>query len=421
MKPLSERTQSSLRWLAGMPFALLLWAFLLTTPVAAQEQQPTPEPILGVITGRVANLTAGAEPVAGIPVTLYALIEMEPVGHYTTTVESDGGFVFRNVAMVEGQVYVATLDFQHVTYGSRFVTLYNLGDSVHLDVDVYQATNDPAILNVNRLHVIIEFDDQNILVTELYIIENLSDRVFSGATGNPSDGVVELPIPPGTVSSEMQRGMDDGMAPALQGAIRTETGYLDTFPVRPGAERQLMVTYALPYDGDVTISHHLPYRVESATLFLAGGDMAVDSPVFRPDSAAKGRAAPGMPFDQYHAAELAAGETLSFRISGEPDLSGETGSRLNQPAASPLFAGAGDNAVTWTVGGLAMAGAVAVAGFYWRRWRADAGRVRTERDDLLQAIVDLDAEHAAGEIPAARYDLERELLKAELRRWYEKR
>ncbi|MCK4831586.1 MAG: hypothetical protein KAS81_02410, partial [Anaerolineales bacterium] len=136
MKPLSERTQSSLRWRTASPFALLIWAFLLTIPVAAQEQQPTPEPILGVITGRVANLTAGAEPVAGIPVTLYALIEMEPVGHYTTTVERDGGFVFPNVALAEGQVYVATLDFQHVTYGSRFVTLYNLGDSVHLDVDV---------------------------------------------------------------------------------------------------------------------------------------------------------------------------------------------------------------------------------------------------------------------------------------------
>ena len=31
------------------------------------------------------------------------------------------------------------------------------------------------------------------------------------------------------------------------------------------------------------------------------------------------------------------------------------------------------------------------------------------------------AEHAAGQVPAARYDLERELLKAELRRWYQKR
>jgi hypothetical protein len=394
---------------------------LLTTSVAAQEQQPTPEPILGVIAGRVTNLTAGGESVAGIPVSLYALIEMEPVGHYTTTVESDGGFVFRNVELVEGQVYVATLDFQHVAYGSLFVTLDNLEESVRLDVDVYQATNDPAILNVSRLHVIVEFDDQNILVSEVYIIENLSDRVFSGATGDPSDGVVELPIPPGTVSSEMQRGMDDGMAPALQGAIRTETGYLDTFPVRPGAERQLMVTYALPYDGDVMISHPLPYRVESAILFLASGDLTVDSPVFRPDAGTEGPAMPGIPFDQYQAAGLAAGETLSFRISGEPDLSGATALRLNQPAASPLFAGAGDSAVTWTVGVLAMAGALAAIGFYWRRWRADAGRVRTERDDLLQAIVDLGAEHAAGQIPAARYDLERELLKAELRRWYQKR
>ncbi len=419
MKPLSERIRPSVRWRIGMPFALLLWALSLITPVAAQDQQPTPDPTLGVITGQVANLTAGAEPVAGIPITLYALIEMEPVAHYTTTVESDGGFVFRDVELVEGHVYVATLDFQHVTYGSQFTTLYNLGDSVHLKVDVYQATNDPATLSVSRLHVVVEFEDQNIVVAELYIIGNLSDRVFSGATGDPNDGVVELPIPPETVSSEMQRGMNDGMVPALQGVIRTATGYLDTFPVRPGAERQLMVTYVLPYDGDVAISHPLPYRVESATLFLASGDLAVDSPVFQRDAGADGGATAGMPFDQYHAAGLAAGEILSFRISGAPDLSGETAPRLEQAAASPLFAGAGDNAVTWTVGVLAMAGALAAAGFSWRRWRDDAGRVRTERDDLLQAIVDLDAEHAAGKIPAARYDLERELLKSELRNWYQ--
>ena len=100
-----------------------------------------------------------------------------------------------------------------------------------------------------------------------------------------------------------------------------------------------MVTYALPYDGDVMISHLLPYRVESAILFLASGDLTVDSPVFRPDAGTEGSTMPGIPFDQYQAAGLAAGETLSFRISGEPDLSGATALRLNQPAASPLFAG----------------------------------------------------------------------------------
>ena len=44
---------------------------------------------------------------------------------------------------------------------------------------------------------------------------------------------------------------------------------------------------------------------------------------------------------------------------------------------------------------------------------------RDDRGELLQAIVDLDVAHERGEIPTARYQHEREVLKAELRSRYE--
>jgi hypothetical protein len=137
----------------------------------------------------------------------------------------------------------------------------------------------------------------------------------------------------------------------------------------------------------------------------------------------------GATFVEWSAQNLAAGDTISFQISGEPVFSqsetalgelpadhpdiGQTNTQAT--AASPLSVQAGDNPTTWAIG---IAGLLVAAGvlLYFQNRRAEP--VSQSREDLLQAIVDLDEAHEAGEIPRSQYDLERERLKSELRRWY---
>lgn len=407
--------------------AILLFLALWAQPVTAQEA--TPIPVVGSVSGTIENLTAGAEPPVDAPVTLYALEGFDPVATYTTTVASSGGFEFTDVALIEGLSYIVTLEYHGVSYGSAFSSYDGFGDTLLLDVEVYEATSEIDQIGVSRMHVIIDFSGNNLLISELYLFDNLSDRVYVGPTGVPTDGTLELPLPDGAIDPVVERGMGESMVPTSSSVYKADGGFVDTLPVRPGmASQQLMVTYQLPYDErHVTVSHPLPYPVQSISLFVPDVGLAVES-----DQLSGGvvQAMSGVPMLQWDGVEIEAGDILSFTLSGEPDMSGlvtesvagaqtMSGSpnpHLAQPADSALFVAAGDNSITWTIGAGALAIAAVVVGFAWFRRPIVHGE--SSREALLEAVVQLDSAWEAGEIPTARYEWARERLKGQLRGFY---
>lgn len=407
-----------------IPLLLLL---LLAQPVAAQD--PTPEPVMGRVQGVVENLTADAGPPAGVSVNLFALEGFEPVTTYTGTVSSDGVFEFPDVALIEGLSYIVTLEYKGVSYGSAFAPYDGFGDSLQLDLEVYEPTDDASLISVSRMHIIVDFSGENLQISELYLFDNLSDRVYVGSAGSREEGTLEVIVPTGAIDPLLERGMGESMVPTTSSVLPTDEGFLDTLPVRPGtASQQLMVTYQLPYDeNEATMSHPLPYPVESVSLFVPDVGLAVESDQL---GGGEPQAMSGMPMLQWNGADLAAGDILSVRISGEPDFSGlvaETempgpvipGSpnpHVAQPSVSPLFVSSGDNPVTWAVGAIVLLVGAGLVGYFWTRRGRAAGMA--PREALLRAIVALDAAYEAGEIAAARYEWERERLKSELRGWY---
>lgn len=407
---------------------LLLSLLVLVQPAAAQD--PAPETVLGQVQGVVENLTPDAKTPTEIPVYLYVLEDFEPVEVLTGTVESDGSFAFQDVLLVEGMTYIATLDYSGVSYGSRFVTFDGLGEDIQVKIETYEPTNDTSLITISRMHVIVDFSGENMRVSELYVYSNLSDRVFVGPTGDPAGGTLELPLAAGALNPLVERGMGESMVPTTNSIVTVEGGYLDTLPVRPGmGGQQLMLTFELPYGQEATVSHPLPYPVQDVSLFVPDAGLLIESELL----ISRGpQPMGGMMMVQWDAADLAAGETLSFHISGEPDLSGvivepETempgpvmpGSpnpHLEPATTSPLFVTSGDNPTTWAMGIGGLFIAVALVAFFWTR--SSGASESAPREQLLQAIADLDAAHAAGEISTGRYESEREQLKDELRGWY---
>jgi hypothetical protein len=405
---------------------LILSLLVLVQPVAAQD--PAPETVSGQVKGVVENLTPDAKAPTEIPVYLYVLENFEPVEVLTGTVESDGTFSFQDLLLVEGMTYIATLDYSGVSYGSRFITFDGVGEEIQVKIETYEPTNDTSFITVSRMHIIVDFSGENMRVSELYVFNNLSDWVFVGPTSDPADGTLELPLPAGALNPLVERGMGESMVPTTNSILSVEGGYLDTLPVRPGVgSQQLMVTYELPYGQEATVSHPLPYPVQDVSLFVPDAGLVIESDLLTgrgPQSMG------GRMMVQWDAADLAAGETLSFRISGEPDLSsvivesempgpvmpGSPNPHLEQATTSPLFVSAGDNPTTWAIGVGGLLIAVGLVAFFWTQ-RLDAPE-RAPQEQLLQAIVDLDAAHAAGEISTGRYEWGREQLKDELRGWY---
>ncbi len=400
------------------PIFICLFLLFLVHPVAAQE--PTPEPVMGRVVGQVENLTAGAEAPVDRPVILYALQDFEPVDVFSSTLSSTGGFVFEDVPLLKGQTYIATLEYQSVSYGSSFVTFDGIGFELQLDIETYETSSDPTAIRVSRMHVIVDFRGENMQVSELYIFDNLTDRVYVGPTGNLSGGTLELPLLEGAVSPTVERGMGDSMVPTSNSVVLVSGGFLDTLAVRPGpGAQQLMLTYELPYQNQALVSHPLIYPVQSVSLFLPDIGLTVESDVLA-DS--EGRSMQGMPFAQWDAADLPAGEQLSFLVSGELDMASmmeltmEESTGVSAASSSALTVQAGDNTTSWRIGLGFLVFSLLLVAFLWTRHQEPAED--SPREELLWAIIELDAAHEAGEISKARYELEREQIKGELRAWY---
>jgi hypothetical protein len=409
--------------LLSIPITLMLTLLLFTVQVEAQEPTSTPEPVSGKVTGQVTNLTPDGRTLDGVPVVLYALEDFAPRETYDAAVASDGSFSFDPVDLVPGYSYIATLEYQSVAYGSTFVEYDGTTKSLQLGIQVYEAATSDDSIRISRLHVLVDFTEGWMRVSELYIFDNDSDRVYTGPSGIPDEGTLQLPVPTGVDRLEVQRGMGENMVSASSSVFEVDGGFMDTLPVRPGpASQQLMVTYDMAYQDQATVSHPLLYPVTSVSLILPDIGLAVDSDLLGDGGQ---RAMQGMPFVEWDASDIPAGETLSFRISGEPDLealaatqaSGEPVAPQSSAAISPFFASAGDNTATWALGIGSLVVAAGAAVYFWNRSQVAPGGRR--REELLRAIVDLDAAHESGDLPTARYEYEREMLKSELCDWYE--
>lgn len=395
---------ASKTWLKAGMLAL----FLVALSLRGLSAQELPEPKLGRMEGEVINLTAGGERATGITVDLIALEEFQPVERFTSTVDSDGIFVFDQVPLVEGYTYITTLEYQGVAYGSSYLAYEGVGDVFQMDIEIYEASAEPVGISVNNLHVVVDFGEGAIWISELYLFDNLSDLVYTGS--------LDLILPEGVTKANVYRSMGDSIVPATESVIRTSDGFRDTLPVRPGQTTQeLILEFALPYEGEATVSHPVIYPVKTVSLFLPDVGLTLESDLMIKEGRPGGEA---MPYVQWKGEDLVAGESFSFKVSGKPDMSGMTESvdSVRETAVSPLSVQAGDNPVTWAVaaGGLGLMALIVVISRGQRRGAPD----REKREALLEAIVELDVAHDAGKIPDVRYELQRERLKAELHARY---
>ena len=115
----------------------------------------------------------------------------------------------------------------------------------------------------------------------------------------------------------------------------------------------------------------------------------------------------GVNVSNFGVTNLPAGSVLEVDLEGEPDLEPTTAGTVSLDSQSELFIGIAAAAVVIVVAGV----------FVWR-WRQEpvaAGDYEAfTREELLQALADLDDDYELGRIKKDRYHREREELKGEL-------
>jgi mono/diheme cytochrome c family protein len=363
----------------------------------------------GLIVGDVTNATTGATITSG-EVRLRAF-DMDLNEHLSLTAELDenGRFQFELQDVDAAWVYLASFAYDGISYSSEPDQLLPGHPNINMPITVYDPTTDPGGIIIDRIHVVVQFIEDQIFVNELYVVSNMDTAVFIGADGDPMSGTFQISLPPNVHSISFERGFSnfDSFIPAEE-IIQTPTGFADTLPIRPGqGSLNLLVGYGMPYQSGMTIAHAVNYEVRQASIAMPQVGVSVRGEDWLPQEP---RVMGTSTVLNYVNPQPAITGNLTFVLEGQPQ----------QIASAPGTTGAmPSNTSTWEIWmGIAfLLAAVIAAGVFIYQWQiapAAATATSTSPQQLLQEIAALDDAYESGEISATAYNRQRQKLKQQL-------
>jgi len=372
---------------------------------------PTPnQEIRGadVITGQLAFMS-GEEPLEGMVITLRGFDNMQETISMSTTIQSDGSFSFTNVDMPLGRVFVASTEFEGVTYGSDIAMVEAETERLELPIPIFGSTEDSSALSADRTHIFFEYLEPDTLrVVEIYIISNPGDRTIVAA--KEGELTIEFKLPEGASNLQFEDGVVGGRY------MLTAEGFGDTAAIRPGAgQHQITFGYEVPYDGKVEISQSVNLPTNAVVILIPKDGLKIKGEQLEYTGA---RDVQGITYEMYTGDRIEAGTDLAITVSGHP---GGAGISFESESSTSL------------VIGLAALGLVLIGAGIWLYLRSQrdydeddfidgddekttsVNDIPDDPEALMDAIIALDDLYQAGELPEEAYRKRRGVLKEGLR------
>jgi mono/diheme cytochrome c family protein len=373
----------------------------------------------GVIAGALSNGTTG-EMLGETQVLLRAFTpEFEETLTLTTTTDVNGAFRFDVADVPPNWIYIAGATFGDLNFSSGADQLSFSRTTLDMPITVYDKTSDTAAVNIAQLHIVLEFAEDVVQVSQLYVVNNGQDAVFVGPTGDPAQGVMEVAVPEGAEKIAFSRsfGSMESFLPATD-FVRTARGWADPLPLRPGdGALTLLVSYELPFSSGMSIAHPIFYETATTTIILPDAGVTVtNTPWVEQPPQTLGE---GQTFLNFSGPGVPAGETITMVLEGRPSVVTDASGAavVNRDQTTELLIGGGALLLA-AVGGI----------FLWRYWQGrgngdmEVWEDETEaavagsagKDALLRAIADLDNAYEAGGIEETVYQARRAELKRQL-------
>jgi mono/diheme cytochrome c family protein len=334
--------------------------------------EPEAEIPEGSVTGRISNGSAGASLPIDLEVTLLGYDGDQETVTESMTVGSDGKFTFEGLEYVPGRLFFTMIHHEGLTYRSDVAHVTSDGTPLDLPITIFETTNDPSAMRVERLHLIVDFPAEGLLrVVELWVLANDSDRVLTAP--------LQIALPEGATNLSFEDG-------ALGGRFEiTDGGFVDLEPIPPGTGLDhLVFGFDLPISRTMDFDQQMLHPVDAVAVLLAADGPQVsglldrgvqDVGGLRMQSFATGALSPEVP--------------LSFRVTA-PSTS----------SSPPIAAIVG-------VGALVIA-ALVVARFWFgaRRTPQTIGQ-----ENWVEAIARLDDDYEAGALSEDDWSRKRDRLK----------
>ena len=387
-------------------------------PATSEAPQTTPAsgtppvvatiiPFSTTVNGKVTVANGAALP-AGLKVTLNGFDNMAQTWTAASDVNADGTFRFDNVQVQTSRTFMATIDYQKVSFTSTPLHAADMKPEqpASLTVAVSEVTADTQTLTAQRMHLFFDFSQAGIIqVGELFVITNSGGKaVAASAVDNPA---LKFELPKGAQNLSFQDGaLGDGRY------VKTDQGFGDLLTVHSNEQVQVIFGYEMPYTGGkqaMSIPVTLP--VEQVVVMVPSVGITLDSSQL---NSAGTRDVQGTTIQLFTSGSLAAGSKLDLNLSGAPQAN---------PAAGSSAGGTNTNNLVIGLGAFGLVLVVAGVWLYSRRRTGlaeidpageeiAADQVENTADSLLDAIVALDDLYQAGQLPETAYQQRRAELKA---------
>lgn len=411
---MSRNSRAALSRIARLAaLALLAAAAAGGLPAAAQgADQPTPAAVTGVVSGQIANGTAGGAVPPGLPVNLFVFDPDFNRERFTAASDDQGRFQFDGVPLTPGHSYAVTVSYRERTFASEVVQASAGSASLSLPLTIYELTEDPAVIRITGTVSQINAIADGLEVAQVFIFENTSDRLFtsSRAVSDTQFASVLVTLPVGAVVLGFPGAQDRYIVDDSQ---PLEVVVVDTMPVVPGDNHVFQVVYFLPYNGGAIIEQPVSYPFAgTARLLLSPLTLTASGDQFPP----LGPQAVGEGTYNGFGADLTLqpGDVLRFELSG---ASAPTAADLDRSGGGAVSS----NTLVIGLVGVATGILVALAAAYAlarRRAAPAAGAAPLDKgrlaDALTRQIAELDDAHDRGQLNHDLYQRQRQQLKARL-------
>jgi len=365
--------------------------------------------MIGTVSVQLIN-GSGLEALSDVPVTLYGFDQMQNTYSDTLQTGVDGVYLFTNVSMPEGRVLLAATEYASAPYSSDLVTVDPANPDLKLQLTVYDSTTDVSVLTTDRLHIFLDFSNpQTVQVMEVFIISNPTNQVVV----SPSDDgiVVTFPLPEGYTNLQFQ----DGELGSRY--VEVDQGFADTSPVKPGVgEYQIIFAFEMPYERNLDFAQTMFLPTTAVVVMIPENSVKVESDQLV-DSGA--RDFNGSTYQMYNGSSILAGSSLEFTLSGKPKQATSTG--ITTGTMQNLAIGLGVFGVVLLIVGLWLFRQNRINN-NWQQAATTAVETDTQMDilvedeaTLMDAIIALDDQFRAGNLPEGAYLERRAELKERLR------
>jgi mono/diheme cytochrome c family protein len=356
-----------------------------------------------IVKGTITN-TALDSVAAGSEVLLRGFDDMQMVISQTTQVKEDGTFEFADVPTVPGRSFLATLDYEGVTYGSDVVLVEDGKNEIDLPITVYGSTTESSNLVIDRLHIFLEpVDAETVRIIELLIFSNLGDKTIIPVS--ESEPALKFILPEGSTNLAFQDGQIGDRY------VQTEDGFGDMAAIRPGmGTHQILLAFEMPYKRKLEFSQPMSMSTNAIVVLVPEESYQVKGDNLQDTGT---RTVDGFNYRTFNQSGLEKGENLQLTINQS--------SKLMSPISSS------NNSSNLLIGLAFLGGALIIAGlFIYLRSRKDDKQEAEEEADLtptvedtpdavMDAMLALDDLYKAGELPEEAYRARRDDLKERLR------